>query len=39
MNSFRLFNGNNFTVGVDYKNWGGHAWNDNNERFKKRIGM
>lgn len=26
--SFRLFKGNLFTVGVDYKNWGGHAWND-----------
>lgn len=24
--SFRLLPGNNFTVGVDYKNWGGHAW-------------
>lgn len=26
--SFRLLEGNSFTVGVDYKNWGGHAWND-----------
>ena len=26
--SFRLFEGNSFTAGVDYKNWGGHAWND-----------
>lgn len=26
--SFRLLEGNNFTVGLDYKNWGGHAWND-----------
>ena len=26
--SFRLLPGNLFTVGVDYKNWGGHAWND-----------
>lgn len=26
--SFRLLSGNLFTVGVDYKNWGGHAWND-----------
>lgn len=26
--SFRLVQGNTFTVGVDYKNWGGHAWND-----------
>lgn len=26
--SFRLFQGNSFTVGVDYKNWGGKARND-----------
>ncbi len=26
--SFQLIQGNNFTVGIDYKNWGGHAWND-----------
>lgn len=26
--SFRLFPGNSFTAGIDYKNWGGHAWND-----------
>lgn len=26
--SFRLFEGNSFTVGTDYKNWGGRAWND-----------
>lgn len=26
--SFRLLPGNSFTVGFDYKNWGGHAWND-----------
>lgn len=26
--SFRLFEGNSFTVGVDYKNWGGKARND-----------
>lgn len=24
--SFRLFPGNNFTLGLDYKNWGGKAW-------------
>jgi len=35
--SFRLFKGNNFTVGVDYKNWGGHAWNDNNDGSKKEL--
>ena len=29
--SFHLFTGNHFTVGIDYKNWGGHAWNDNND--------
>lgn len=26
--SFRLFEGNSFTFGLDYKNWGGHAWQD-----------
>lgn len=26
--SLRLFRGNEFTVGLDYKNWGGTAWND-----------
>ncbi|MDR1918833.1 MAG: TonB-dependent receptor [Tannerellaceae bacterium] len=26
--TFRLLEGNSFTAGVDYKNWGGHAWND-----------
>lgn len=26
--SFRLFKGNSFTIGVDYKNWGGKAWNE-----------
>lgn len=26
--SFRLIEGNTFTAGIDYKNWGGHAWND-----------
>jgi len=29
--TFRLFEGNHFTVGLDYKNWGGHAWNANND--------
>ncbi|OAV68845.1 Outer membrane cobalamin translocator [Bacteroidales bacterium Barb4] len=24
--SFRLFEGNSFTAGIDYKNWGGHTW-------------
>jgi iron complex outermembrane receptor protein len=26
--TFRLTEGNSFTAGIDYKNWGGHAWND-----------
>ncbi|MDR2499398.1 MAG: TonB-dependent receptor [Tannerellaceae bacterium] len=26
--TLRMFEGNSLTVGVDYKNWGGHAWND-----------
>ena len=26
--SFRLLPGGNLTAGIDYKNWGGHAWND-----------
>jgi len=26
--SFRLLTGNLFTVGIDAKQWGGHAWND-----------
>ncbi len=25
--SFRFFPGNSFTIGFDYKNWGGEAWN------------
>ena len=24
--TFRLIRGNRFTTGLDYKNWGGHAW-------------
>ena len=35
--SFRLFPGNNFTVGIDYKNWGGHAWNDKNDGSQQEI--
>lgn len=35
--SFRLLPGNNFTVGIDYKNWGGHAWNDMNDGTKSEI--
>ncbi|WP_085536091.1 TonB-dependent receptor plug domain-containing protein [Massilibacteroides vaginae] len=26
--SFHLLPGNSFTLGLDYKNWGGKAWND-----------
>ncbi|MDR2533873.1 MAG: TonB-dependent receptor [Tannerellaceae bacterium] len=26
--TLRLFEGNSLTAGIDYKNWGGHAWND-----------
>ena len=33
--SFHLVQGNTFTVGLDYKNWGGHAWNDS---INGRIG-
>lgn len=36
--SFRLLKGNSFTVGVDYKNWGGHAWNDSiNGQIKEVV--
>ena len=33
--SFRLIQGNSFTVGLDYKNWGGHAWNDDMQSGNK----
>ena len=35
--SFFLFPGNQFTLRVDYKNWGGHAWNDNFDGTEKLI--
>ncbi len=35
--SFRLIEGNTFTLGVDYKNWGGHAWNDSIQGPKGEI--
>lgn len=35
--SFRLLPGNSFTVGIDYKNWGGHAWNDSINGKKGEI--
>lgn len=35
--SFRLVEGNTFTAGVDYKNWGGHAWNDSINGRKGEI--
>ena len=40
--SFRLVKGNSFTVGIDYKNWGGNAWQDSingnqNELVNKTV--
>jgi iron complex outermembrane receptor protein len=35
--TFRLFEGNHFTLGIDYKNWGGHAWNANNDGSREEI--
>lgn len=37
--SFRLLPGNSFTVGIDYKNWGGHAWQDSlrNDRRNELV--
>lgn len=35
--TFRLFKGNLFTFGIDYKNWGGHAWNAYNGGSKEEI--
>lgn len=35
--TFRLFKGNHFTLGLDYKNWGGHAWNANHDGSKDEI--
>ncbi|MDR0845256.1 MAG: TonB-dependent receptor [Tannerella sp.] len=35
--TFKLFKGNHFTLGLDYKNWGGHAWNANNDNSKDEI--
>lgn len=35
--SFRLLEGNSFTIGLDYKNWGGHAWNDSINGVKSEI--
>ena len=35
--TFRLFKGNHFTLGLDYKNWGGHAWNANENGTKDEI--
>ncbi|MCD7936715.1 MAG: TonB-dependent receptor [Tannerellaceae bacterium] len=35
--SFRLLPGNSFTVGIDYKNWGGEAWNKNNDGTRTDI--
>jgi iron complex outermembrane receptor protein len=35
--SFRLIEGNLFTVGLDAKQWGGHAWNANNDGSVSEI--
>ena len=35
--SFRLLPGNSFTVGVDYKNWGGKAQNDSINGNKQEL--
>ena len=35
--SFRLLPGNSFTFGFDYKNWGGNAWNANNDGSRNDI--
>lgn len=35
--SFRLLPGNSFTVGFDYKNWGGKAWNDSINGNRQQI--
>lgn len=35
--SFRLVKGNSFTVGVDYKNWGGKARNDTLSGGRKQL--
>ncbi|MDR0733580.1 MAG: TonB-dependent receptor [Dysgonamonadaceae bacterium] len=35
--SFRLIEGNLLTVGIDAKQWGGHAWNDNFDGSKDEI--
>ena len=35
--TFRLIKGNYFTIGLDYKNWGGHAWNANNDGSKDEM--
>ncbi|MEG1544603.1 MAG: TonB-dependent receptor [Tannerellaceae bacterium] len=35
--SFRLFDGNSFTAGLDYKNWGGSARNDSIKGNTKQI--
>ena len=33
--SFNLFSGSSFTLGFDYKNWGGKAWNEDIETATK----
>ena len=35
--SFRLFENNLFTIGLDVKQWGGHAWNDSINGKREEI--
>lgn len=35
--SIRLLPGNNFTIGLDYKNWGGRAWNQNFDKPDQQL--
>lgn len=35
--SFHLLPGNSFTLGIDYKNWGGKAWNANTDGTRNDI--
>lgn len=35
--SLNIFSGNSFTIGFDYKNWGGKAWNEQKESGVKNY--
>ncbi|MDR2563844.1 MAG: TonB-dependent receptor [Prevotellaceae bacterium] len=35
--SFRPFKGSQLTAGLDFKRWGGHAWNKKNDGSKEEI--